>query len=162
WAEASGFAHPPEPVRARGSDAATGFDVAVELARDAKTASASGVLELVVCDALRHRVCVPVRRTVRAPFARADRAPSPPPRAGHADGGRRAADSRPVTRKGRRDDRRERAKREGRYPRNSQREPVLWSDDPCANKRRSTGGFALSRHDELWIHTTSTCTISPR
>ena len=45
-----------------------GFDVTIEPAPEAKRAELVGVLDMVVCDVVTHRQCVPVRRTLRASF----------------------------------------------------------------------------------------------
>jgi hypothetical protein len=68
WAESAGLVHPPNTLRAKGEAVAGGFDVTIEPAPDAKRAELVGVLDLVVCDVVTHRQCVPVRRTVRASF----------------------------------------------------------------------------------------------
>jgi thiol-disulfide isomerase/thioredoxin len=76
WVEADGLARVPSPAKARGAELATGFDLAVETKPGATRAMLAGVLDLVVCDAKTHAVCLPVRRTVRAELV-VDAAASP-------------------------------------------------------------------------------------
>jgi hypothetical protein len=68
WTEAKGLVRAPNALRAKGAAVSSGFEVTVEPAPNAKQAELVGVLDLVVCDVVTHRQCVPVRRTVRATF----------------------------------------------------------------------------------------------
>jgi thiol-disulfide isomerase/thioredoxin len=69
WTEAPGLARIPDAARANGAEVQGGFDVPIEPAAGAKSASLTGVLDMVVCDIVTHAVCVPVRRTLKASFA---------------------------------------------------------------------------------------------
>lgn len=68
WAESKGLVRAPNTLRAKGEAVSGGFDVTIEPAPDAKRAELVGVLDMVVCDVVTHRQCVPVRRTVKASF----------------------------------------------------------------------------------------------
>jgi thiol-disulfide isomerase/thioredoxin/sugar lactone lactonase YvrE len=69
WTEAPGLTRIPDTSRAKGAEVKDGFDLPIEPASGAKSASLTGVLDMVVCDLVTHAVCVPVRRTLKASFA---------------------------------------------------------------------------------------------
>ncbi len=68
WSTSEGLAEVPPEQRAKGRDVSTGFDVRVVAAHGAPEALLAGVVELVVCDAETHAVCVPVKRRLEMPF----------------------------------------------------------------------------------------------
>jgi thiol-disulfide isomerase/thioredoxin len=68
WAAMTGLRALPDAVRLPGNQAQHGFLFSVEPAAGATRAELTGVLQLVTCDDVKRRVCLPVRRTVKATF----------------------------------------------------------------------------------------------
>jgi len=68
WTETHGLARPPEPIRRKGAEVKEGFEVAIEPAAGSTWGAVVGVLDMVICDAATHRVCVPIKRVVSAKF----------------------------------------------------------------------------------------------
>jgi DNA-binding beta-propeller fold protein YncE/thiol-disulfide isomerase/thioredoxin len=70
WTSAEGLTRTPDAVRTTGAKAKDGLDVSIEpAANQSASASLTGTLELVICDDIDHRVCVPVRRTLKIAIA---------------------------------------------------------------------------------------------
>jgi hypothetical protein len=68
WTAMKGLRALPAPIKAAGGEAQRGLSFAVEPAPGAAAGELTGVLQLVTCDDVKHRVCLPVRRTVKASF----------------------------------------------------------------------------------------------
>jgi hypothetical protein len=68
WTTSEGLAEVPPEMRAKGRDVAAGFDVRVVATKGAPEASLVGEVDIVVCDAETHSVCLPVKRKVTMPF----------------------------------------------------------------------------------------------
>ena len=68
WTTSEGLAEAPEPMKTKGKDVMSGFDVRVVAIRGAPEALLVGELDLVVCDSATHSVCVPVKRRLEMPF----------------------------------------------------------------------------------------------
>jgi hypothetical protein len=66
WRSSEGLAVPPEDVK--GAAHSAGFDVALTPTSTATQAALLGDVELVVCDANTHKVCVPVKRELALNF----------------------------------------------------------------------------------------------
>lgn len=69
WRTSDALTDPPTNIRATGKDVRTGFDVPIEIAGHASSASLSGEVALVVCDAKNHAVCLPLKRQLEITFA---------------------------------------------------------------------------------------------
>jgi hypothetical protein len=67
WRTSEGLATPPEDVK--GAAHSAGFDVELTPTKTATQASLLGDVELVVCDADTHKVCVPVKRELQLDFS---------------------------------------------------------------------------------------------
>lgn len=76
WNRSDGLVAAPADVRATGSTAKDGFQVTVEPTPGTPNATLGGAIDLVVCDAETHSVCVPVRRTLELGFVVVDGGPS--------------------------------------------------------------------------------------
>ncbi|MBX3259733.1 MAG: hypothetical protein KIS78_02045 [Labilithrix sp.] len=68
WNRSDGLADAPNDVRSTGSDVKDGFRVTVRPMAGAPNATLGGEINIVVCDAQTHSVCVPVRRSVELGF----------------------------------------------------------------------------------------------
>lgn len=68
WNRSDGLADAPSDVKATGSTVKDGFRVKVRPMGGAPNATLGGVIDIVVCDAATHAVCVPVRRNVELGF----------------------------------------------------------------------------------------------
>jgi hypothetical protein len=68
WTTSEGLAEVPPEMRAKGRDVAAGFDVRVVATKGTPEASLVGEVDIVVCDAETHSVCLPVKRKVTMPF----------------------------------------------------------------------------------------------
>ena len=68
WNRSDALAEAPADVKATGTMARNGFDIAVKPLAGAPNATLAGVIDLVVCDVKNHSVCVPVRRAVEIEF----------------------------------------------------------------------------------------------
>lgn len=68
WSRSEGLIDAPSDVRSTGSDVKGGFRVKVHPMVDAPNATLGGEIDIVVCDAATHAVCVPVRRKVELGF----------------------------------------------------------------------------------------------
>jgi len=75
WTNVVGVARAPDAIRTTGAGAKGGIDVAIEPAKDQRAGSLTGTLELVICDDIEHRVCVPIRRTLSIPISFEGNAP---------------------------------------------------------------------------------------
>ena len=68
WNRSDALAEAPADVKATGTTARNGFDIAVKPLAGAPNATLGGVIDLVVCDVQNHSVCLPVRRAVEIEF----------------------------------------------------------------------------------------------
>jgi hypothetical protein len=68
WNRSDGLLDAPSDVKATGSVAKDGFQVKVEPTPGTPNATLGGTIDLVVCDAETHSVCVPVRRSLELGF----------------------------------------------------------------------------------------------
>ncbi len=68
WTTSEGLAEAPADLKGSGVDAQRGFDVAVTPTKGAVRAHLVGRVEIVVCDAATHKVCLPVRRNIDMSF----------------------------------------------------------------------------------------------
>lgn len=68
WNRSDGLAEAPSDVKSTGSAVKDGFRVKVRPMPGAPNATLGGEINIVVCDALSHSVCVPVRRSVELGF----------------------------------------------------------------------------------------------
>lgn len=68
WNRSDALAEAPADVKATGTSARNGFDIVVKPLGGAPNATLGGVIDLVVCDAENHSVCLPVRRAVEIEF----------------------------------------------------------------------------------------------
>jgi hypothetical protein len=68
WRSSEGLEDPPEDVRAQGNLVTDGFDLSLRPTKGALFAKLIGDVQLVVCDALTHKVCVPVARELELGF----------------------------------------------------------------------------------------------
>jgi hypothetical protein len=75
WNRSDGLAEAPSDVKATGSAAKDGFTVEVEPTPGTPNATLAGTIDLVVCDAETHSVCVPVRRSLELGFVVLERGP---------------------------------------------------------------------------------------
>ena len=76
WNRSDALAEAPTDVKATGTAARNGFDIAVKPLAGAPNATLGGVIDLVVCDVKTHSVCVPVRRAVDIEFVVGQGAPA--------------------------------------------------------------------------------------
>jgi hypothetical protein len=72
WRSSEGLEDPPEDVRAQGNLVTDGFDLSLKPTKGAPVAKLIGDVQLVVCDARTHKVCVPVARELELGFVIAD------------------------------------------------------------------------------------------
>lgn len=68
WTTSEGLAEVPPEMRAKGKDVLGGFDVPVVATKGTPEAFLTGEVEIVVCDAESHSVCLPVKRRVEMSF----------------------------------------------------------------------------------------------
>ena len=68
WNRSDALAEAPSDVKATGTSARDGFSIVVKPLAGAPNATLGGVIDLVVCDAATHAVCIPVRRKVDIEF----------------------------------------------------------------------------------------------
>ncbi len=68
WNRSDALEGAPADVKATGNSAREGFDITVKPLAGAPNATLGGVIDLVVCDAVNHSVCLPVRRAVEIEF----------------------------------------------------------------------------------------------
>ena len=68
WNRSDGLVDAPSDVKSTGSAVKDGFRVNVRPMSGAPNATLDGEINIVVCDALTHSVCVPVRRSVELGF----------------------------------------------------------------------------------------------
>ncbi|MBX3197142.1 MAG: hypothetical protein KF894_03210 [Labilithrix sp.] len=68
WNRSDGLADAPSDVKSTGSAVKDGFQVTVRPMAGAPNATLGGEINIVVCDAQTHSVCVPVRRSVELGF----------------------------------------------------------------------------------------------
>jgi len=68
WSRSDALENAPADVKATGSAAREGFAIAVKPLAGAPNATLAGVIDLVVCDAATHAVCVPVKRKLEIEF----------------------------------------------------------------------------------------------
>lgn len=68
WNVSEGLAEAPPEMKATGHNVKDGFDVNVKPLPSAPRATLDGDLELVVCDAVAHSTCLPVRREMHLDF----------------------------------------------------------------------------------------------
>jgi hypothetical protein len=85
WRASEGLATPPEDVRNEGRSVSEGFNLDLVPTQGTDRAELLGDVEIVVCDALTHKVCLPVKRHLELTFvvrkgdASAPQARSTPP-----------------------------------------------------------------------------------
>jgi hypothetical protein len=68
WNRSDGLAEAPTDVKATGSTVRNGFDVKVRPMAGAPNATVTGDIDVVVCDAVNHSICLPVHRSVQLGF----------------------------------------------------------------------------------------------
>lgn len=68
WNRSEGLAEPPPDVRAEGRAAKSGFQATVAPVAGAPNATLTGEIDLVVCDAVTHATCLPVKRSLELGF----------------------------------------------------------------------------------------------
>lgn len=68
WKSSEALENAPDDIAAKGAGHEQGFRIALRPARGAKVARLLGDVELVVCDAESHSVCLPVKREVDLTF----------------------------------------------------------------------------------------------
>lgn len=68
WNRSDALAEAPADVKATGTAARTGFDIAVKPLPGAPNATLGGVIDIVVCDVQTHSVCLPVHRAMEIEF----------------------------------------------------------------------------------------------
>jgi len=68
WNRSDALEGAPADVKATGNSARDGFDITVTPLAGAPNATLGGVIDLVVCDAVNHSVCLPVRRAIDIEF----------------------------------------------------------------------------------------------
>lgn len=76
WTHSDALAEAPSDVKATGTSAREGFDLAVKPLKGAPNATLTGVIDLVVCDNATHAVCIPVRRKIDIEFVVGSAAPA--------------------------------------------------------------------------------------
>ena len=69
WTTSVGLAEVPPEEKSKGADVKSGFDVMVSPLKGEPAANLGGILNVVVCDAETHKVCVPVKRKIDVTFA---------------------------------------------------------------------------------------------
>ena len=69
WSSSDGLVAPPADIKGHGSDVRGGFDVPIEIMPDASGGKLTGDIDLVLCDAVTHKVCVPIKRRLELTFA---------------------------------------------------------------------------------------------
>jgi hypothetical protein len=75
WNRSDGLADAPPDVKSKGSAVKDGFEVTVKPTPGAPNATLHGVIDMVICDALTHAVCVPVKRSLELGFMTVKTAP---------------------------------------------------------------------------------------
>ena len=68
WKSSEALENAPEDVASKGAGHEHGFRISLRPARGAKVARLLGEVELVVCDAETHSICIPVKREVDLTF----------------------------------------------------------------------------------------------
>lgn len=68
WNRSDGLVEAPSDVRSTGSAVKDGFYVSVRPTPGTPNATLNGVIDIVVCDATNHSICLPVRRKVELGF----------------------------------------------------------------------------------------------
>lgn len=68
WKSSEALENAPDDVAAKGQGHNEGFRIALRPAKGAKEARLLGEIELVVCDAESHSICIPVKREVELSF----------------------------------------------------------------------------------------------
>ncbi len=68
WNRSEGLVEAPNDVRSTGNAVKDGFHVSVRPTPGTSNASLNGVIDIVVCDATNHSICLPVRRKVELGF----------------------------------------------------------------------------------------------
>lgn len=68
WDRSDGLAEAPGDVKATGATVKKGFQVKVRPMTGAPNATVSGGIDVVVCDAVNHSICMPVHRSVELGF----------------------------------------------------------------------------------------------
>lgn len=79
WRSSEGLETPPEDVRGAGRSATEGFDLDLKPTAGTEQAELLGDVEVVVCDANTHKVCLPVHRVLELTFAVKPHAPASKP-----------------------------------------------------------------------------------
>lgn len=68
WNRSDGLAEAPADVRSTGSKVKDGFAITVRPMKGAPNATLGGEIDIVICDAATHSVCVPVKRSLELGF----------------------------------------------------------------------------------------------
>jgi DNA-binding beta-propeller fold protein YncE len=68
WNRSDGLAEPPADVTSTGSKVKDGFSITVKPMKGAPNATLAGEIDIVICDAATHSVCVPVKRSLELGF----------------------------------------------------------------------------------------------
>jgi hypothetical protein len=76
WNRSDGLAEAPSDVKATGSAVKDGFRVTVQPMTGAPNTTLGGDIDIVVCDAETHSVCVPVKRSIELGFVSAKDGPA--------------------------------------------------------------------------------------
>jgi hypothetical protein len=76
WKMSEGLERAPDEMHAKGADVSRGFDVVVTPTAGSPSATLTGDVNVVVCDVVTHRVCVPVERRIEMEFLVVGKMPS--------------------------------------------------------------------------------------
>jgi hypothetical protein len=68
WNRSEGLVEAPSDVKSTGSAVKDGFHVSVRPTPGTPNATLNGIIDIVVCDATNHSICLPVRRNVELGF----------------------------------------------------------------------------------------------
>jgi hypothetical protein len=71
WNRSDGLAEAPSDAKSTGSAVKDGYSVKVKPMKGAPNPTLGGEIDLVVCDAVNHSICLPVRRQVELGFVAA-------------------------------------------------------------------------------------------
>lgn len=77
WNRSDGLADAPSDVKSNGSAVKDGFTLKVQPMPGAPNMTLGGEIDIVVCDAVNHDICVPVRRSVELGFIATNDATEP-------------------------------------------------------------------------------------
>jgi hypothetical protein len=69
WTTSVGLSEVPPEAKSKGADVHTGFDITVAPLPGEPAAQLGGTINVVVCDAETHKVCLPVQRRIEVTFS---------------------------------------------------------------------------------------------